>query len=390
MTDGLARISIWRRNALLTGLVASAVSMAAFFVDREQLLRSYLYAAIYWTGIAIGCLGILLLHHTVGGKWGLVIRRLCEAGARTLPYAAIFFVPILLAIPAIYVWASAESAHDPMIESKRAYLNVPFFTARTIFYFSVWTLYTSLLSRWSAKQDEAFDENINSKMRAVSAPGLIVFVFTATFAFIDWIMSLSPEWFSTIYGAMFIIGQILSAFALVIGLVIALSRLEPALQQFITPQHYHDLGNLLLAFTVLWAYLSLSQFLIIWSGNLPEEVPWYVTRLSGGWGIIAGFLVVFHFFLPFLLLLQRQVKRRPEMLQKVCLLMLGVRLVDVYWVVQPSLNAGHPRIHWTDIVTPIAVGGLWLGVFFWQLGMRPLAPFSDPQLLVAPRETVAR
>jgi hypothetical protein len=224
-------------------------------------------------------------------------------------------------------------------------------------------------------------------MRSVGAPGLVVFTFTATFAFGDWIMSLSPEWYSTIYGAMFIVGQVLSAFAFVIALVIVLSRWQP-LKQYVTAQHFHDLGNLLLAFTVLWAYLSLSQFLIIWSGNLPEEVPWYVARLAGGWGAIAAFLVVFHFVLPFLLLLQREVKRRPGLLLYVCFLMLAVRMLDVYWVVEPSLYSDQSQFRLMDLVPPIAVGGLWLTVFFWQLGMGPIAPLNDPQLHTAPREMV--
>jgi hypothetical protein len=382
-----AWISAWRRNASLIAAAGCLVCAGGFLRDRDELLRSYLFAAIYWTGVAMGCLGILLLHHTVGGKWGLVIRRLCEAGARTIPYCAILFLPVILAMPTLYPWARPEAASDPIIQSKSAYLNVPFFIARTAFYFGIWTLYAYLLSRWSAKQDQPPDGAIPSTMRSIGGPGLVVFTFTATFAFVDWIMSLSPEWFSTIYGAMFIIGQVLSAFAFVIAVVVVLSRWDP-IRQYITAQHFHDLGNLLLAFTVLWAYLSLSQFLIIWAGNLPDEVPWYVRRLGGGWGTIAALLLVFHFCLPFLLLLQRGIKRRPRLLLNVCLLMLGVRMLDVYWVVEPSLYGGQPQFHLMDFVTPVAVGGLWLAVFFWQLGMRPLAPVNDPQLQVAPREMV--
>ena len=244
---------------------------------------------------------------------------------------------------------------------------MPFFIARTIFYFAVWTLYSYLLSKWSAEQDRTGDPRLISRMRAVSAPGLVVFTFTATFAFVDWIMSLEPEWFSTMYGAMFLVGQMLEAFALVIALVIVLSQWKP-IQQYITPQHFHDLGNLLLAFTVLWAYLSFSQFLIIWAGNLPDEVPWYVRRLGQGWGFVAVLLVIFHFCLPFLLLLQRDVKRRATLLLKVCCLMLAVRMIDVYWVIEPSFYGNRVQIHWADFVTPVAVGGFWLALFFWQLG----------------------
>lgn len=387
-----SRISLWQKRSLLVGIAGTLLSIAWFLTDRDQFLRSYLFAYVYWTGMALGCLGILLLHHTVGGKWGMVIRRLCEAGARTLPYMAILFLPILLALPTLYIWARPGALDDANIRSKAAYLNVPFFIARTIFYFAVWTAYARLLSKWSKQQDETTDptlvERLIRKMRALSAPGLVVFTFTATFAFVDWIMSLEPRWFSTIYGAMFLMGEVLEAFALVIALVIVLSRLEP-LRDHVTPQHLHDLGNMMFTFTILWAYTAFSQYLIIWAGNLPDEIPWYVRRLGQGWGSIALFVVIFHFCLPFLLLLQRNIKRNADRLFKLSLMMLAVRMVDIYWVVEPSFYDNHLRIHWTDLVTPVAVGGLWLALFFWQLRAMPLAPMSDPRLKGAPRETVA-
>ena len=388
MDPVLARISDWRRYSLVAGGAGAILCVAAYFLDRDQFLRSYLFAYVYWTGMALGCLGILLLQHTVGGKWGIVIRRLCEAGARTIPYMAILLAPVLLAMHILYAWTRPEAAHDATIQSKAGYLNIPFFLARAIFYFAIWTWYAHLLSKWSAEQDRTGDPRLIARMRALSAPGLVVFTFTATFAFVDWIMSLEPEWFSTMYGAMFLVGQMLQAFALVIVLVIVLAQWKP-IKQYITPQHFHDLGNLLLTFTVLWAYLSFSQFLIIWAGNLPDEVPWYVRRLGQGWGPIAVLLVIFHFCLPFLLLLLRDVKRRATLLLQVCCLMLAVRMIDVYWVVEPSFYGNRVQIHWTDFVTPVAVGGLWLALFFFQLGRRPLVPLQDPRLEGAPRETVA-
>jgi hypothetical protein len=385
-------IAAWRKYSLLAGVAGVLLCVIGYVFDRDQFLRSYLFADMFWTGMALGCLGILLMHHTVGGKWGMVIRRLCEAGAWTIPFMAILLVPVLLAMPILYVWMQPQAAHDAVIQGKRGYLNVPFFIGRTVFYFAVWTLYAYLLNKWSAQQDRASDSRLisrlSSKMRSVSAPGLVVFTFTATFAFVDWIMSLEPDWFSTMYGAMFLVGEMLEAFALVIALVIVLSQWEP-IKQYITPQHFHDLGNMLLTFTVLWAYLSFSQFLIIWAGNLPDEVPWYVRRLGQGWGWVAVLLVVFHFCLPFLLLLQRDIKRRASLLLQVCWLMLAIRVLDVYWVVEPAFYGNHVQIHWEDFVTPVAVGGLWLAVFFWQLGTRPLVPLKDPRLEGAPRETVA-
>ncbi len=383
-----AQIGGWQRNALLAGIAGMLASVAGLLLDREQFLRSYLFAYLFWIGMGIGCLGILLLHHTVGGKWGMLIRRMCEAGGRTLPFMIVLIVPILVSIPTLYEWARPEAAHDPVIQSKAAYLNIPGFVIRAIFYFVVWTFYAYRLSALSAQQDSTGDDRLIGRMRAISAPGLVVFTFVTTFAFIDWIMSLEPHWFSTVYGAMFLIGQVLESFAFTIALVVLLSRRGP-LQEFVTKQHLHDLGNMMFAFMVLWAYLSFSQFLIIWAGNLPTEIPWYLRRLHHGWGWVAMSLVVFHFAAPFVLLLMRGVKRHADRLLKVCMLMLVIRVVDVFWIVEPAFYGQQIKIHWMDVAAPVGVGGLWLAMFFWQLKSRPLVPLRDPRLEGAPRETVA-
>ena len=382
------QIGQWQRRALLAGIAGVLLAITGFVLDREQFLRSYLYAYVYWTGMSLGCMGILLLHHVVGGKWGMVIRRMCEAGTRMLPYMFLLLIPVLLSIPTLYVWARPEAVNDANIQTKAAYLNVPFFIGRTVFYFAIWFLYSHRLNKWSAEQDRTGDEQLIGKMRSFSAPGLVVFVMTATFAFIDWIMSLEPHWFSTIYGAMFLIGEVLESFAFVIALAIVLARWSP-LKEYMTPQHLHDLGNLMFAFMVLWAYLSFSQFIIIWAGNLPEEIPWYLRRLNGGWGWVALTLVIFHFATPFVLLLMRGIKRHTDRLFRVCMLMIAIRLVDVYWVVEPSFYNRQLKVHWMDFATPLAVGGLWLAGYFWQLKSRPLVPLRDPRLQGAPRETVA-
>ena len=375
------QIGQWQRRALLAGIAGVLLAITGFVLDREQFLRSYLYAYVYWTGMSLGCMGILL-------KWGMVIRRMCEAGTRMLPYMFLLLIPVLLSIPTLYVWARPEAVNDANIQTKAAYLNVPFFIGRTVFYFAIWFLYSHRLNKWSAEQDRTGDEQLIGKMRSFSAPGLVVFVMTATFAFIDWIMSLEPHWFSTIYGAMFLIGEVLESFAFVIALAIVLARWSP-LKEYMTPQHLHDLGNLMFAFMVLWAYLSFSQFIIIWAGNLPEEIPWYLRRLNGGWGWVALTLVIFHFATPFVLLLMRGIKRHTDRLFRVCMLMIAIRLVDVYWVVEPSFYNRQLKVHWMDFATPLAVGGLWLAGYFWQLKSRPLVPLRDPRLQGAPRETVA-
>lgn len=383
-----AQLSRWQRNSLLVGIAGVLLLITGFLLDREQALRSYLFAYMYWTGMALGSMGILLLHHTVGGKWGMLIRRMCEAGSRTLPYMAILIVPILLNLPVLYPWARPEAVQNANLQAKAAYLNVPFFLVRAVFYFLIWTFYAWRLSKWSAEQDRTGDERLIDKMRAVSAPGLVVFTFVTSFAFIDWIMSLEPEWFSTIYGVMFLVGQVLESFAFFIALTILLSKSSP-LREYVTTQHLHDLGNMMFAFMVLWAYLSFSQFLIIWAGNLPDEIPWYLRRLRGGWGWVALSLVIFHFATPFVLLLMRKTKRQADRLITICWLMIVIRVVDVYWVVKPAFYNQKLQIQWLDFVTPFAVGGLWMALFFWQLKSQPLVPTNDPRLQGAPRETVA-
>jgi hypothetical protein len=385
---GTVQIGRWQRNSLMVGLAAVLLAVVSLLLDRQQFFRSYLFAYLYWTGMALGCLAILLMHHVVGGKWGMVIRRLCEAGARTLPFMGLLLVPVLLGMTALYPWAQPEAAQDANIRSKAAYLNVPFFVARSVFYFAIWFLYSHVLSKWSTELDRTHDSRLIAKMRGLSAPGLVVFTLTTTFAFIDWIMSLEPHWFSTIYGAMFMIGEMLESFAFVIALMVILSK-APPLRDYVTPQHIHDLGNMMFAFMVLWAYLSFSQFLIIWAGNLPEEIPWYISRLRGGWGWVALAIVVFHFAVPFLLLLMRGVKRRTDRLFRVALLLIVIRLVDVYWITEPAFFGQALRFHWADLVMPVAIGGLWLAVFFGQLKSKPLVPIGDPRLRGAPRETVA-
>jgi hypothetical protein len=383
----ITRLPIFQQRSLMIGIAGVVLILAGFLLDRVQFLRSYLFAWVFFTGTGIGCLAILLMHHTVGGKWGVVIRRFCESGAATLPYMAVLFLPIAFGVRTLYPWAAPGALQDENIRLKAADLNLPFFFARAIFYFAIWALYTRILIRKSEEQDRTGDPQL-SKLRPVAAPGLIVLVFTATFAFVDWIMSLEPHWFSTIYGAMFLVGQTLQGFAFVIGLLILFSH-EAPFRDRISPQHVHDLGNMMFSFTVLWAYLSFSQFLIIWSGNLPEEIPWYLHRLSPGWGTIAVFLILFHFCVPFVLLLQRAVKRNTRPLAWVCVGMLAVRLVDVFWVVEPSFFPDRVHVHWIDLAALLALGGLCCAFFFWRMRAQPLIAANDPQLQGAPRETVA-
>jgi hypothetical protein len=373
----------FQRPALSVGVAALATCAIGGFFAPAQFFRSYLFAFLFWTGVALGCLAVAMLHHVTGGAWGLPIRRPLESGTRTLPLMFLLFLPIVLGARQIYEWADPVAvSHDPILRHKSVYLNVPFFTGRALLYFAAWIAFAYYLNRWSLEQDSAGDRPIARRLQLLSSVGLVAYGLTVTFASIDWGMSLEPHWFSTMYGVLFIAGQALTAFAFAIVVLVLLAE-TPPLSGYVGQRHYHDLGKLMLAFVMFWAYVSFSQYLIIWAGNLPEEVPWYLRRLQGGWGWIAGAILVFHFVLPFLLLLPATANRNPRILAAVAGLVVFMRLVDVFWLTQPALAGSRFRIHWMDLLAPIGIGGLWLAVFLWQLGKRPLLPMNDPEMLQA-------
>jgi hypothetical protein len=374
----LARLAIAARVA---GALALLVLGGAAMVDPGQAMRSYLVAFVFWLTIPLGCLAVLMIHHVTGGAWGVAVRRPLESAALTLPLMGVLFVPLVLGATHLYAWARPEVvADDPLLQHKAAYLNLPFFAVRAVFYFVAWTLVARSLARWSLRQDRGGDAAADRRLHDTSRYGLVLMGLTMTFASVDWMMSLEPHWYSTIYGVMFMGGCALSALAFVIAVAYAL-RDDAGVSATIGPNLFHDLGSLLLAFTMVWAYFHLSQFLIIWSANLPEEVPWYLTRTRGGWRAVAIALVVFHLVLPFFVLLSRRVKRRPATLARVALLMIAVRLLDVFWMVRPPFDA--PAVHVLDAVALVAVGGLFFSAFVRQLAERPLLPLHDPSLVVA-------
>jgi hypothetical protein len=347
----------------------------------EQLFRSYLIAYLFWLGIALGCLPLLMLHHLVGGTWGFVIRRILEAGTRTLPLMLLLFVPLLFGIHSLYEWSRPDVvANDALLQAKHAYLNVPFFIVRAAVYFIAWLIFAFLLNRWSAEQDKTADPLLVRRFQLISAPGIVVYSLAITFASIDWAMSLEPRWFSTIYGMLFIVGQTLAALAFVIPVAAFLAD-SRRVSDFMTAGVFQDLGNLLLAFVMLWAYIAFSQYLIIWSGNLPEEIPWYVRRGTNGWQWVAAFLALFHFAIPFLLLLGRANKRSKTFLATIALAVLLMRWLDIYWLVAPSFLPSL-RIHFFDVVLFALIGGIWLYVFLGELTKRALLPLHDPNFVV--------
>jgi hypothetical protein len=368
-----------RRNIVLAvGIAGLTFAAIGFLVSPSQFFRSYLWAFLFWFGIALGCLPLLMLYHLVGGAWGFTIRRIIESGTRTLPVLAVLFVPILFGIPYLYEW----SHHDKVVQTealrlKQPYLNTPFWIVRAIFYFAVWFFYTYRLNRMSRRQDEAPDATLPGRLQRVSGPGLAVYGLTITFASFDWAMSLEPQWYSTIYGMLWIVSQALSGLAFAVAILALLSNTEP-ISRLSLPDSLLDLGNLLLAFVMLWAYLSFSQLLIIWSGNLPEEIHWYLSRLRNGWQWVAGALILFHFFVPFFLLLARFKKRHVRSIATIALLILIMRVVDTYWIITPAFYGDRLTLHWLDLFALIGIGGIWLAVYAQQLTVMPLLALHDP------------
>jgi hypothetical protein len=369
----------WRTRAAIAGGIGSLLLVAGLFVNSEQFFRSYLWAYVFCIGVASGSLAWLMLQYLTGGAWGVVIRRPAEAAARTLPLLAVLFIPVLLGIPKLYEW----SHHGVKLHPHKAqYLNVPFFVGRTAVYFAGWILLSFLLNKWSAREDRDGGMIPHGKLATISAPGLIFWSFTITFMAIDWLLSINPHWFSTIFGLLVLAGQGLSSMAFLIALMVGLSARAP-MNAVLTHRHLHDLGKFLLALTMVWAYFSYSQFLIIWAGNLPEEIPWYLTRLRNGWQYVAVLLVVGHFALPFALLLSRDIKRNFRLLRGIAIFIMCMRLVDLYWVVAPDFRKGGFGISWMDFVAPVGLFGIWLAYFFLQLEKRPLMPVNEPHLVEA-------
>jgi hypothetical protein len=368
------------RRAAVVGAAGLLLCLGGAFLSPSQFFQSYLFAYLFWMGIALGCLAIMMLHHLVGGSWGVVIRRLLEAATMTLPLMAVLFVPLLFGLHDLYLWARpAEVARDANLQHKSPYLNESFFAIRATIYFVAWSGVASLLRWWSLKQDRTADPALTRRFQRLSGPGLALYGLTVTFASIDWVMSLEPHWFSTIYGMLMAIGQWLTGMAFVI-VILGLLAKDPPLSDVLSPQLFHDLGNLLFAFIFLWGYIAFCQYLLIWAGNLTEETPWYLHRTAGGWKWIALVLMLFHFAVPFLLLLSRDIKRRTGALSVVAAVIVLMHLLNQFWMVAPAFYPNGLHLHWLDVAAPVGIGGIWLAVFSWQLKSQALLPRHDPRL----------
>jgi len=325
-------------------------------------------------------MAFLMIQHLTGGLWGMVIRRQLEAAMKTLPLMAVLFIPIIAGMPHLYgTWLHPDSRNKHLVELSQSYLTRGGYIGRAVIYFAIWLGIAFILSRWSAEQDNPPVQNLSPRFRKIAAPGLILYAFTISFAVIDWVMSLSPPWISTIYGFIFIVGELLSAMCLMVVVERILSNDEPT-ASLLKPKEVHDHGKLMLTFVMLWAYFSFSQLLIIWAGNLPSEITFFTRRLYSGWQIVALALVVFHFAVPFLLLLSRSFKRDPKTLVWLATWLIFMRFVDLFWYIEPNFNQTISSLSWIhllDLVVPVAIGGFWFAMFFHNLKSRPLLPAYD-------------
>jgi len=389
--DYMAPESVGRlqQRASVAGIIGLVACGICFFLYGDQyadrFFHSYLIAFMFVLGLSLGSLGLLMLQHLTGGHWGIMTRRPLESATRVLPLVAVFFLPIaIFGMKHLYgAWLNAPlSGEGRLSDLQQSYLvtgGILGFKARALYYFLVWLALVYIFNRWSKEQDaNREDRALRRRMKMLAGPGIILYVFVMTFAAIDWVMSLSPHWASTIYGFLFVIGQLISSMSLMIAVLVLLSRTAP-MEGLIQSRHLHDLGKLLLAFVMLWAYFGFSQLLIIWSGNLPEEISFYRTRLYGGWGVVAVLVLIFHFFAPFFFLLPRDVKRSAKLLPKIAMWLIFMRLVDLFWLTRPEFTSSAvPGL--MDIAAILALAGIWFAVFARNLKALPLLPVGDPKL----------
>jgi hypothetical protein len=373
--DALRRTQKW---ALPVGVIALAVCIVGAFWDPTQFFRAYLSAYLFFLGIAHGCFAILMVYYLTGGAWGFLIRRILEAGMRTMPLLAVLFVPVAIGVPYLYLWAQPEAvAASEDLQHKQIYLNPPFFWVRAALFFVLWIGNSYLLTRWSEAQDRTNDPRYGRWLTGLSGPGLVVFGITITFASVDWVMSLQPAFRSTMFGPLFASGEILSgqAWALI---VLAWLVVRRPIERVLSVEALNDLGNLLFTFLVVWAYMAFFQFMLVWIADLRYDVIWYLPRSRDGWQWVALAVVVLEFAVPFALLLSRDVKRDPRTLGWVAALIIVMHLVYQYWQVLPAFPDTRLADHWMAFLTPFAVGGLWLTYFLWQVARYPVLPRHDP------------
>lgn len=373
--------------ALIVGVIGIIGAAIGFFTNQPEFFKAWLPAFIFWVMIATGSLGILMLQYVTGGEWGVLIRRPLGAAARTIPLFLLFGLPIAFGLEHIYVWANHDIvAHDVLLQAKaKWWLNQPGWIIRSLIYFALWSLWAWRIRRLSLRFYEDRSPYVELSRRKWASAGLLMIVLTLTLASVDWVMSLEPKWYSSMFGISFTVGAGLSAFAFVTFFLTTISSTK-AMENILKPMHFRDLGNLMLAFTMLWAYTNFSQFLLVWYGNIKEETPYYVTRMQGVWGWMAAILIIFHFFLPFTMLLMRSIKDRPRTIAIVTVIILFMRFIDIYWLVGPAHYGEHFHFSWITLFAFLGIGGLWMWAFIHQLKGQTIIPIHETWVEEAIRE----
>lgn len=372
-----SRLNRVQLASLVIGVLALAGTAFGAFSNTKQFFFSYLYAVLFWLGLSLGCFVVTMIHQLAGGRWGYPTRRIFEAGFMVLPLMALLFIPIFFGLRQLYPWATLATN-----ETSNPYESNWAFILRQVFFFFVWIWIAFRLRRWSLDQDATEDAAPTRRARFLSGPGTVIYGLLVTFASIDWVVSLEKDWVSTIFGVVLAGGQILVAFAFVI-LLLALFRNESPFAGVVEKVHFHHLGNLLLTFVLFWTYVSFGQLLIIYSGDLPKELQWYLHRVAGSWKAVIAVIALFHFFLPFFLLLFRGIKRSVPAIAVLAALLIVVHIVDTYWLVMPSLHPNGVSVSSMDVTAPVGVGGLWIAAFLWHLKSAPLLLVRDPGMQFA-------
>jgi hypothetical protein len=385
LIDTLKRYSA---SAGFIGLIGIIATIAGIFLPgggSNMFLRAWLTGTWMWFGAGAGCLLILMTQYLTGGAWGIVIRRPLEAGAKTLYLWVLLFLPLLIFHDGMYWWSTPEGLADKVIKAKHLYLNIPFWWVRWVICSLFLVGFTRLLTVWSLREDETKSMEISSRLEKLSGPGVPLYFLLMTFLAIDFLMTLEPYWFSTMYGFIIVMGQCLTAMCICVAVLCLTAQFAP-MDHAVTKRHLLDLGKLMLALVMLWAYTNFGQLLITWSGNLPAEIIWYIKRWNGGWGWIAVLMLVGHFCLPFLLLLSQDLKRNPKTISAIAIYIVVVHAIDVLYLVEPNFPTFPKPVRaefsmsWLDITSLVGFGGLWFALFFRNLPAAPLLPLGAPDL----------
>ena len=365
---------------LRVGFMGLLISFLFYFVDPHHFYFSYLTTFVFFLTITLGSLFFVLILHLTRAGWGIVVRRVAEHLMKNIGLMAILFLPLLFGMHDLYHWTHADAvAHDHLLKIKVPFLNIPFFFIRMALYIWAWLFLAGRFFKFSVAQDESGDSSLTLILQKTAAYGILIYGMTQSFAFIDLVMSITPHWYSTIFGVYYFAGSTMSAL-IVISLTCMFLRRYGFLKDIITVEHYHDLGKLIYGFMIFWSYIAFSQFFLIWYANIPEETVFYKMHFTGSWNWIAILLCVGHFGIPFVGFMSRHIKRNLKTHCMMAIWLLFMHYVDMYWVIMPNITPAGLSYSLLDFSLLIGMGGLYFSVFFTRLKKYPLIPVKDPRL----------